>query len=162
MNLGALVKYEGHRWRVYKVDRNVRTVTLIRWGGAIEEIADDDPGASVVADPSEWPVVTARVRPNAGPLVKLVLTRGPRQRQLEPLVEWVPSDMARPGGSIFMNPALKLRVGEILIAEYKTGTASRIVITKRYGTMAERRAHALRTPEKRGLMEFLDGEDIVE
>jgi hypothetical protein len=61
-----------------------------------------------------------------------------------------------------MNPALKLRVGEILIAEYKTGTASRIVITKRYGTMAERRAHALRTPEKRGLMEFLDGEDIVE
>ena len=161
MNLGALVKYEGHRWRVYRVDRHVKTVTLIRWGGALEEIADDNPGATVVADPSEWPVVTARVRPNAGPLVKLSLTRG-RMRQLEPLVDWVPSDMARPGGSIFMSPDLKLRIGEILIAEHKTGAASRIVITKRYGTMAERKRYALGSPEKRGLMEFLDGEDFVE
>lgn len=162
MNLGTLVLFEGRRWRVYKVDRHVKTVTLIRWGGALEEIADDDPGATVVADPSEWPVVTARVRPNAGPLVTLSLTRGTRLRKLEPLVDWVPSDMARAGGSIFINPELKLRTGEILIAEYKSGAVSRIVITKRYGTMAERKQRASGTPEKRGLMEYLDGDDLVE
>lgn len=163
MNLGALVQYGGHRWRVYKVDRHVKTVTLIRWGGALEEIADDDPGATVVADPSEWPVVTARVRPNAGPLVNLSLTRGARMRALEPLVEWVPSDMARAGGSIFISPELKLRIGEVLIAEYQKSAANtRIVITKRYGTMAERKVARSGVPEKRGLMEYLDGEDLVE
>jgi hypothetical protein len=162
MNLGTLVKHEGHVWRVYKVDKHVKTVTLIRWGGALLEIADDDPGASVVADPSEWPVVTVRVRPNAGPLVTLSLTRGRRLRQLEPFVDWVPSDMGRPGGSIFVSPALNLRIGEVLIAEYKTGASARIVITKRFGTMAERKQQALGVPEKRGLMEFLDGDDFVE
>lgn len=162
MNLGTLVSFEGHRWRVYKVDRHVKTVTLIRWGGVFEEIADDNPGVSVVADPSEWPVVTARVRPNAGPLAKLSLTRGTRPRPLEPLVDWVPSDMGRAGGSIFINPGLKLRTGEVLIAEYKSGAVSRIVITKRYGTMAERKQRASGAPVKRGLMEFLDGEDFVE
>lgn len=160
MNLGALVMYGGHRWRVYKLDRHVRTVTLIRWGGAQEEIADDDPALSVVADPSEWPVVTARVRPNAGPLVKLCLTRGTRLRQLEPLVDWVPSDMSRPGGSIFVSPALQLKMGEILLAEYKSGSASRIVITKRFGSMAERKLSQV-VPEKSGLLDFLDGEDLV-
>jgi hypothetical protein len=162
MDLGALVKYGGHRWRVYKQDKNVRTVTLIRWGGDLEEIADDDPGAQVMANPSDWPVITARVKPSAGPLVKLSLTRGARSRCLEPLVEWVPSDMARAGGSIFMTPALKLKVGEVLIAQYKNGSASRIVITKRYGSMAERKVRASGVSEKRGLMDYLDGEDFVD
>lgn len=161
MNLGTLVKFGGHRWRVYRVDKHVKTVTLIRWGGDLEEIADDDPEASIIADPSEWPVVTARVRPNAGPLVKLSLTRG-RLRPLEPFEDWVPSDMSRPGGSIFVNPALKLRMGEVLIAEYKTGSSARIVITKRFGTMAERKRQQEVSTEKRGLMDFLDGEDLVE
>lgn len=161
MTLGALVEYGGHRWRVYKIDRNVRTVTLIRWAGAVEEVADDDPAVRIVAELSEWPVVTARVRPNAGPLVKLSTTRGGRLRPLEPLVDWVPSDMSRAGGSIFMNPALKLRPGEILIAEYEKGSCVRVVITNRYGTM-EARKRQRAAVEKRGLMELLDGEDLIE
>lgn len=161
MNLGAVVRYEEKLWRVYKLDSHVRTATLIRWGGHLQEVADDDPNVVVVANLDQWPVVTARVKPTAGPLVKLSLTRNGRSRALEPLVDWVPSDLMRAGGSIFMKPELNLRVGEILIAEYANGNATRIVITKRYGSMAQRKAPQSLT-KKKGLMEFLDGEDFVE
>lgn len=160
MDLGVIVTYGGHHWRVYKRDGHVRTVTLMRWGGHLEEIADDDPGAVVVANPRDWPVVTARVKPTAGLLVGLTLARGGRGRPLTPLVEWVPSDMGRPGGSIFISPALGLKIGEVLVAQYERGAGSRIVITKRYGTMAQRKIPE--PPKKRGLMDYLDGDDIVE
>ena len=162
MILGAIVRYEGHSWRVFKLDRNVRTATLMRWGGSLQEIADDDTGAIVVADPSMWPVVTARVKTVAGPLVRLSLARRGRSRDLEPLAEWVPSDMTRAGGSIFVSPGLKLQVGEILVAGYTNGSALRIVITKRYGTMAQRMVRQSAVPRKKSLMDFLDGDDLVE
>lgn len=162
MELGAIVEYEGHRWRVCKLHRTVRTVTLVRWGGTSEEIADDTPEAKVVADPRHWPVVTARIRPNAGPLVRLSLTRRGRARALTPLVHWVPSDFERAGGSVFLHPQLKLVVGEILVAEHKDGSSSRIQITKRYGSMAQRRIVRSGLTEKKGLMDFLEGEEFVE
>lgn len=162
MDLGAIVEYGGHAWRICKRDGNVRTVTLIRWGGTTEEIADDDPGAVVVADPSTWPVVTARVKPTAGRITKLSMTRGGKSQVLKPLVDWVPSDFTRAGGSIFLCPALKLAVGEILIAEYERGNSTRILITKRYGTMAERKIVRSGLSKKKTLMDFLDGDEFVE
>jgi hypothetical protein len=161
MTLGDVVEYEGHRWRVYKVDRSVRTVALIRWGGSTQEVADDDPALVVIANPSGWPVVTARLKPNAGPVAKLSIARGGKLRGLRPLVDWVPSDLMRAGGSIFINPDFKLSLGEILIAEYKDGTASRIPITKRYGSVAQRSVVRSGVKKKKGLMGFLDGEDFV-
>ena len=161
-SVGDVVEYEGHRWRVYKADAGVRTVSLVRWGGATEEIADDDPKLVFFGRPSEWPVVTARVKPNAGPLMKLGIARGVRLEDLQPLVDWVPSDLMRPGGSIFIHPRLKLKVGNVLVAEYRDGTASRIVITQRYGTIAQRKIPRARVQQKKGLMDILDGEDVVE
>lgn len=162
MNLGTIVEYEGHRWRVYKLDHHVKTVTLIRWDGTLEEIANDDVRAVVVANPSEWPLVTARVKPNAGPLVSLSLTRGTRRLELKPLVDWVPSDMGRAGGSIFMGPHLKLVIGETLLAQYKDGSATRIVITKRYGSMRERQNRRSGVTKKKGLLDVLEGDEFVE
>lgn len=161
MTLGDIVEYGGHRWRVYKLDRSVRTVALIRWGGLTEEVADDDPGIVVMGNPIDWPVVTAPLKPNAGPVVKLSIARGGQLRGLRPLVDWLPSDLMRAGGSIFINPDFKLALGEILIAEYKNGTASRIAITKRYGSVAQRKVVRSGVRKKKGLMGFLDGEDFV-
>ena len=162
MVVGELVEYGGHRWRVYKLDKGVRTVALVRWGGTTEEVADDDPGLVVVDNPSEWPVVTARIKPTSGALIKLSIARRGRLQALQPLVDWVPSDLMRAGGSIFINPKLALAVGEVLIAEYKDGSASRIPITKRYGSLAQRKVARASTPPKKGLMGILDGEDLVE
>src|SRR5262245_47954365 len=139
MGLGHIVAYGGCRWRICKLDRGVRTVTLVGWGGATKEVADDDPGIVSVADPSGWPVVTAKMKPNSGQLVKLALARRGKLEELRPLTDWVPSDLLRAGGSVFMNPELKLAVGEVLIAGYKDGSASRILITKRYGSIAQRK-----------------------
>lgn len=161
MTLGDIVEHEGHRWRVYKVDKSVRTVALIRWGGSTAEVADDDPKLVVVGNPSGWAVVTARLKPNAGPMVKLSVARGGKLRALRPLVDWVPSDLMRAGGSIFINPDFKLALGELLIAEYKDGTAGRIPITKRYGSVAQRSVVRSGVQQKKGLMGFLDGEDLV-
>ena len=71
MVLGEVVEYGGHRWRVYKMDKGARTVALIRWGGTTEEVADDDAGLSVVVNPCEWPIVTARLKPNSGALARV-------------------------------------------------------------------------------------------
>src|SRR5688572_20192287 len=162
MNLGDIVEYEGHRWRVFRLDKNVRTATLIRWSGTTAEVADDDPKAAVVANPCEWPVVTARLKHSSGPLVKLSVARGGRMLSLRPLEDWLPSDPMRSGGSVFINPKFKLMVGEVLIAEYKDGSASRIPITKRYGSMAQRKAVRASVPAKKGLMGLLDGDDFIE
>lgn len=162
MLIGEVVEYEGHRWRVYKLDRNVRTVALIRWGGATEEVADDDPGLVVVGNPCEWPLVTARLKPHSGALTKLSIARKGQLELLQPLVDWVPSDLMRAGGSIFINPKLALTVGDVLIAEHKDGTASRIPITKRYGSLAQRKVVRPAIQQKKSLMGILDGEDIVE
>jgi hypothetical protein len=161
MKIGDIVECEGQRWRVYKEDKHVKTVTLLRWGGAIEEVALDDPRVTFVCDPGKWPFVTAKVNLRAGPLTEVILARGARPRSLRPFMDWVPSDHSRAGGSIFLSPQLKLKLGEVLVGVHTNGTRVRLPITREFGTMTSRKNRRSVLPERRDLVDYLDGEDFV-
>jgi hypothetical protein len=145
MQVGEIVRYAEQSWRVYKMDRQVRTAILVKWDGTREEIADDDPGAVVVCNPSTaWPFTTSpRRSERAGRIVKLTRATNP-PRELVPYVDWAPSDQYRAGGSIFLNPRLGFRIGEVLSAEHQNGSLSRITITQAFGTMAQRQLRAMK------------------
>ncbi len=161
MKVGDIVECEGQRWRVYREDKHVKTVTLRRWDGTTEELAADDPRVKVVLDPSKWPFVAAKVNLKAGPFAELILTRKGRSQNLRPYIDWVPSDQSRPGGSIFVNPLLRLKLGEVLVAVHTSGTRVRIAITQEYGSMKHRQRRHGAIPERRDLVDYLDGDDFV-
>lgn len=161
MKVGNIVEYEGHRWRVYREDKHVKTMTLLRWDGATEEVAADDSRVKVMWDPSKWPFVAAKVNLKAGPFTGLILTRKGRSLNLRPYVDWVPSDQSRAGGSIFVNPLLGLKLGEVLVAVHTNGTRVRIPITQEFGTMTNRKRRQGAVPERRDLVDYLDGVDFV-
>lgn len=147
--IGDLVQYDNRRWRVKGYDRQVRVCQLASWDGEFIEVADNAKGFEVVARPqAQWPFTTAPHKRLGGAITKV--TRD--GRELEPLVEWVPSSFGRSGGSIFFNPALRLRQGDVLVAHYEDDSLGRINITRGFGTIKHRRARAKKpaTPQTVG------------
>jgi hypothetical protein len=144
LRVGEIVEYADHTWRVFKADRQVRTVTLIRGDSTQEEVEDDTAEVKVVCNPAlVWPFTTAPIRSErAGRIVKLTRASNPPQ-VLSLYVDWAPSSHDRSGGSVFFNPKLRLRIGEVISAEHQDGSLSRITITKTFGTMAQRQRRAL-------------------
>lgn len=135
--IGDIVVYEERTWLIAKRDTSTRTAVLKDWEGLTVEVADD-PGESfrIVARPQrQWPFIAAPIKSKGGRVVKIVRSGV----ELEPLVEWVPSSRDRPGGSIFFNPALGLRLGEVLVAHHEKGELlSRIGVTRAFGTVRRR------------------------
>lgn len=156
MKAGDVVEHEGRRWRVITMDPYLRTAILMDWEGAKIEVADDlgPPELTVLFNPAEtWPFVTSPKRGIAR--VTRLLCRG---RDLEPMVEWVPSDILRSGGSIFVNPALRLRTGEVLSAVYADGRLGRINVKTTFGTVQHRMARQQQQEiEPRSIYERLMG-----
>jgi len=74
------------------------------------------------------------------------------------MVEWVPSDILRSGGSIFVNPALRLRTGEVLSAVYADGSLGRVNVKTTFGTVQHRVARQQQQEiEPRSIYERLMG-----
>lgn len=149
---------------MYKADRHVRTVTLIRWDGTLEEVEDDLKGVRIVCDPAtDWPFVMAPVRfSKAGRVEKLIrpAKAGGRNQELAPYIDWAPSDPFRAGGSLFLNPELGLRYGEVLSAQHKDGvTMSRVPISKNFGTMKQRELKKTAKPKVFNRYEALFDDD---
>jgi hypothetical protein len=143
MKIGDLVTYAGHRWKVAVRNSQYRTCTLARPDGPSVEVPDDmdyrplpdRPKLEVICHlATEWPFIAAPVRPRSGPVVKI--TR--RRQDLMVMYDWVPSDFLRPGGSIFLNPELHLRQGEVLAATHQDKSLSRMVVTATFGTIKRR------------------------
>ena len=139
MEVGDVVEYQASRWRVYKADRQVRTLTLRREDGFLEEVEDDHPDLKRLFSPSKWPFVTAPLHPSAGRISKVYRPRGLDLNELRPLVDWVLSDPVRPGGAIFMSPRLRLSRGDTLLIEHVSGKRTRVVISEGFGSMELRR-----------------------
>ncbi len=144
VKIGDIVLYQEARWKVASHSPTFRTCQLVRFDGTKVEVADDEKDLRVLFNPAQdWPFVAGPVHSRAGPLVSV--SRG--AMSLGPLVDWVPSDFLRPGGSIFFNPELRLRQGEILVGIHRDGTRSRISITQAFGTV-QRRKHRVANPLK--------------
>lgn len=147
MELGDLVQYKGKRWIVVKFEREVRLMTLMNFSLEKCEVPKDydkthKEELQVVANPSkQWRVLTAKVKSiKSGPFVKLVdpAEMGRPSRTLVPMVDWVPSDLGRCGGSFFVRPSLSLLPGALLIGTHRDGSSVRILVPKTFGTTAQR------------------------
>jgi len=143
MEPGDIVSYEGERWKVLSRDREFRICVLSNWEGRQVEVADDldkRPGSGLVLvhQPSTWPFLTVKGTTKGGRIVG-VHRMG---LKLEPLEDWVPSGILSTGGSLFFNPALGLRLGEVMTVMYERGSASRITVTRSFGTAKHRKRRA--------------------
>jgi hypothetical protein len=100
----------------------------------------------VIANPmSKWPMLTSQVKSvSAGPLVRIHDPRpnGEKERDLVPMVDWVPSDLGRSGGSFFVNPTARLLPGDLLLGTHKNGSVVRILIPPSFGTVSQRKARS--------------------
>lgn len=144
MPVGDIVSYHGQLRRVFKTDRNVRTLTLQSWAGVQEEVADDDPSLVLYAQPGlSWPFTKVPVKgPKAGRVLRVTRGQGRHMETLEPYRDWVMPDIVRSGGPIFFHPGLKLHLGEVLVAHFQSGSMGRISIGPQFRTVVDRRKAA--------------------
>lgn len=165
MRIGEVVAYQDKRWLVTTMRPG--SMALIRaWDGTELEVPvafDKDPksGLTVVAEPGKWPFLTVPMRTKAGPVVRVTLARSNQPRELTPLDEWVPSDLVRPGGPIFLNPSLHLERGEVLVAAYKSGKLTRLVVNTGFASVKLRQQRAMKpkAPPPRTVYDRLMSDD---
>jgi hypothetical protein len=163
MEPGDVVSYDGERWKVLSRDREFRICVLSNWEGRQVEVADDldkrsGSGLALIHQPSAWPFVAVKGTVKGGRILNVY--RG--GRLLRPLEDWVPTSIFGTGGSLFFNPALGLRLGEVLTVERERGSVSRISITRSFGTAGhkKRRAEKPWKPRQRATaIDRLMGED---
>lgn len=149
MIVGDLVAHQGERWVVVRIDAHVRMALLVNQAVRRLEVPDtldkDEPESlQVIANPpATWPLVAFPTKRLTGPVTKIAIPNAAaRERDLETWVDWVPADPVREGGTIYFNPELRLRHGEVLIATFKNGMRGRITIPRNFGTVAQRAAAA--------------------
>lgn len=160
MKVGDLVEFEGVRWKV-TIQRG-SVCTLTNWAGEHRELPTDHdlqpanelpPVVVLCHPPEDWPFVQVRCRlASAGP-VRHMTRDG---QELRPMVDWIPGDFLRPGGPMFFNPDLRLRVGEVLTAKHQRGKLSRVAVSRGFGTVARKRARHLRPQRPPGPQNVYD------
>lgn len=157
MKLGEVVRFQKKRWRVHSHSQEFHTCVLASFDGEKVEVADDlDQGLElkVLYNPSDWPFVSIPVKQTFGRIMKVTRARLDLSGEgtsetltLEPMVDWIPGDFVRGGGSIFFNPKLGLKSGEVLVAVHQNGKTQRLPITRGFGSI-KTRAKRVAEPEK--------------
>lgn len=151
MQIGTIIRFQDCRWQVVASDEP--TYQAVAWNGSSVELTDGDPDVEIAAHPpTEWPFLAAPRRLRDGPIVKVRRTVDGQAQELPPLVDWALTSRLSSGGSIFFNPRLRLRQGEILVAEHRSGYLSRLRVTRGFGTVSGRKRRAeqpLRTHGRR-------------
>lgn len=153
MKAGDLIDWSGTRWLVWKFERATLSAILISVDDASEVIPIDldekDPAAcKIIANPAEqWPFLTLSTTSQFGRLTKVILpVTLDRERVLAPFVDWVRPDSYQMGGALFLNPALQLGLGHVIVAEYQKGKRVTIRVPKNFGTSVERVAKNTPSP----------------
>lgn len=158
MQIGDVVTYRDQLWQVVS-PRHGRLFALRTWEGEEHEVPElydvhpPDSGLKVVAKAGSWPFVSAPFRTKDGP-IRQVLRHG---KELLPLIDWTPGVALRPGGPVYLNPALGLKRGEVLVAVHQRGFRVRLSING--GLLNVRQRHAKAnppTPVKRTVYDRMD------
>lgn len=146
MKAGDLIEAEGRRWLVRNLDRSTRSAILLSPTGEAASVADDleksEPEkCKVLCNPAtQWPFVMVQVKPTFGQLRQIVLPKpNGDEHVLVAFEHWVKPDMLQVGGAVFLNPDLRLGLGDMLVAVYERGRA-RVPIPRNFGTAKQRQA----------------------
>jgi len=135
MKIGDIISYQGKVWKVSGQNRDYGTFVLVSFDAVRIEVP-----AALKIDPlfstTGWPFVALPTKAfKAGRVIEV-------RRDgvvLQPMVDWVPSDMLRAGGSLFFNPNLGISVGEVLVACHEKGSLTRIPIMRGFGSVVQRK-----------------------
>lgn len=149
MKFGDLIRYENQSWLVRRYDdRFTKQATLQDAQGKRVEIPidlDATGGCEVVAHPAtEWPFIIVRDNPKGKFMVQLIRTVNRQRVPLTLYADWVPSDPARPGGSIFLNPSLGIQPAETLVVEWASSRPTAVQVPVHFGTVGQRVERAAR------------------
>jgi hypothetical protein len=135
MNTGDIIELNGRRWHVGVFHREVRTFTVYDVAGKPAEVPNDIEH-KVIANPAKgWPFAVAKEHRSWGNLTQVVI---PGRDPLQVLTDWAPGNPGRQGGSIFLNPALGLRLGDTINLQYSSGRAARVTIKGSFATVEQR------------------------
>jgi hypothetical protein len=149
MRLGDLIDWAGRRWVVRRIERSTRTAILHDGERTSETVPDDldkvkpEDCRVVCNPPDDWPFVAITQRPKLGRVVRIAKPQGANGEtsDLVAFQDWVVADPAQPGGAIFFNPTLNLRLGDMLVAIYERGRA-RIQIPRDFLSTSEKVARS--------------------
>lgn len=133
-DIGDVVRHKGSVWKVSARNRDFGTLTLVDADLKRDEVPSDQ-DLEVLYSTTGWPFVAIPTKSFKEGRIVLI---GHGSRTLHLLLDWVPSDMTRTGGALFLNPALGLKAGDVLVARHEKGTISRITITKAFGSIQDR------------------------
>lgn len=172
MKIGDVIELDGSRWKISTHNSLYRLFTVVQANGTKREVPDDldvqdypdIAKATVLFNPAnDWPFLTIPVRAKAGPVQKVTINRG-FPRDLAPMIDWIPSDFMRAGGSIFFNPELRLRAGEVLVAVHQNGSLSRLNVTSAFATVRRRQIRAAKPAAQKpsNVYDRLMGQDPFE
>lgn len=146
MRVDDIVKYQDTYWLV---GRTAEGLSLTSWDGVcVPGRGLTDREVEVVGNYLNWPFIAAPRRRHVedGHVVQVSRTRRGRTTVLVPLRHWVPSHWLRAGGSVFFNPALRLGIGEVLVALHSSGRLSRLTVTRAFGSVKLRKARIAPKP----------------
>ena len=142
MKLWDLVEHQKRFWVVAHLDANTQTATLRDPQGRTMEVPtglDGSAGCRVIANPPEdWPFVMVRDNPKGKTIQQVYRVVRHNRVPLTMFVDWCPSDPARPGGALFLNPALGLLPAETVLIGWAAGAATSLQVPLDFLTVAER------------------------
>lgn len=132
---GVLVSFKETRYLVRTWDKSLRQLTLL--DGSRKSTLAFEEEVSIYADPSkEWFLVTVPL--TVSPIREIRVLHRRRVTTLEILKDWVPSDMFRKGGPIYLNPSLPLTPGDVLTIALENGTFKKVPVPTTLKTFQEK------------------------
>jgi hypothetical protein len=121
LKAGELIDFEGRRGVVRHVDRRtgVASVETVQGYVEIRSNSDRNPDlCAIVADlPADWPILHLTSKIKHGAFVTLLREGEP----LRPLYDFVPTTIGGRTSAVFVNPDLRLSVGEVLAGQFARG-----------------------------------------
>jgi hypothetical protein len=142
VNIGDLIEYRGSLWIAERHNRETRTRQLVRQLEQVwvpDDLDKTDPEECKVRCniPDSWPFVP--VKGNKGWALKIHV---PTRKLDLKWGDWV----QRTPTTVFLNPELRLRQGEVLVVTCAYGSPTKVNIRPTYGTVKERQAKAAPPP----------------
>lgn len=125
MRVGDVIEHDGILGVVRRFDRQARLAVVQHADANQVEIEDDLDRVSpercrVLCNPSQdWPFIKIPDRPRLGVLRGIAHAGG---RDLVLFQEWLPTEFGKTG-SVFLNPALRIGYGDLLIVKHERGSA---------------------------------------
>ena len=131
MNTGDIIELFGTRRYVGLLHREVKTFTVYDQAGVATEVPLDIPH-KVLANPAkDWPFVSIKEHRSWGAVTGVSM---PGLLPMTRMVDW----LSNGSGGIFLNPSLRLRLGESVNVQYASGRVVRVTIRTGFTTVSQR------------------------